>query len=513
MEQILDLSVLHTAGDRSFLKRHEKQFVVLVTLFGALRIFIFNAAFPFFNNVDEVHHFDAVVKYARGYVPQKQNTLYDYESARMLTLYGSPEYFYTSSEIKNNGFSPFLWRIPQFVSSNDFNNIVSDRMQNHNIEAFSPPLYYAVMGIWYNLGKWLGITGEFLLYWIRFSNVIVFILLLIVTNKFCQLLAPENLSLRYGVILLLTWFPQDVFYSITNDAFSPLFSLLSILFLWKIYLSKQSSLFYSVTGLLIAASILIKLTNVVLFTTMFLILVKKLFVYKRNNNLKEGIYHVSLCLAGALIPVAILMIANFILIGDPLGASEKVKNLGWTLKPIYQWFNHPFFTFQGIPFFIVGLLKTFWRGEFVWGLQTIASNSADNVYIISTGLFFLTSVLGVIIRKKSLCSSDRYEYMVLLLSIAGSVFMLGVLSIMYDFGNSWSPSREYPYFTSGRLILAVLVPFLILFIDGLQSLLTFIHLQKATLWIILMLVIFITISEISISLPAFLSQYNFFHLF
>lgn len=512
MKQTKASSITHTQDDFSFITQHEKQFILLIILFAAFRVFIFSAIFPFFNNVDEVHHYDTVVKYARGYIPQKQNNLFDYESSRIITLYGSPEFFYTSSEIKNNGYFP-LWRITQFVSSDTLNQIVSSRMQNKNIEAFSPPIYYAVMGVWYNIGKWIGMTGGFGLYWIRFANVIVFILLLIVTNKFCRLIAPQNLSLRYGVILLLAGFPQDVFYSIGSDVFSPLFFLLALLSLIKIYLSKKGSLFYFITGLLIAATFLVKLTNIIIFVTMFFILINKLIEYQRNKNFKEGIYHVGLCLTGAFIPVAIWIITNSFTIGDPLGTTEKVKGLGWTLKPFYQWFNHPLFTFRGLSTFIADLLKSFWRGEFVWGMQIIASNVVDNIYVILTILFLTISVFNVVVRKKSSLSLDRYEYMILFLSIIGSVFMLGMLSIMYDFGNCWCPSREYPYFTVGRLILGTLVPVLILFVDGLQSILTFFHQQKYTLWIILALVLFITASEISISLPAFMSLYNFFHLY
>jgi hypothetical protein len=497
----------------SFLRRHEKQLLIIVMLFAALRIFLFNAAFPFFNNVDELHHYDAVVKYARGYIPQKQNNLYDYESARTITLYATPEYFYAPSAYRNNRFPPPVWRVMQFVPIKEFDQVVSSRTLNQNTEAFSPPLYYAVIGVWYNVGKWLGMTGGFGLYWIRFSNIIVFLLLLLATNKFCKLLVPENLSLRYSVLLLLACFPQDVFYSIVNDAFSPLFFLFALLFLWKIYLSQKNALFYLFTGIFIAAAVLVKITNIILFGTMVFILGKKLLEYRQNKKFKKGLFHVGLCLVGAFVPIAIWMTANSILIGDPLGTTEKVQSLGWTLKPFHQWFHHPLFSVSGMFFFISELLKTFWRGEFVWELKILASTSADTLYVFSTILFIAASILSVLIRKKSSCSSDRYDYMILLLSIAGSVFMLGVLSLMYDFGACWYPSKEHPYFTSGRLILGTLVPFIIFYVDGLQTVLSVLTKQLSAVWVILALVVFITISEISLSLPVFLSQYNFFHLF
>lgn len=60
------------------------------------------------------------------------------------------------------------------------------------------------------------------------------------------------------------------------------------------------------------------------------------------------------------------------------------------------------------------------------------------------------------------------------------LFLTG-LPLRYDFGTCFYPSREFPYFTSGRLISGI--PFLV-----------------------------ITASEIATSTEVFASSYNFFHL-
>ena len=39
-------------------------------LLAAVRVLLFCAAFPFFNNVDERRHFDLLIKYAEGHVPR-----------------------------------------------------------------------------------------------------------------------------------------------------------------------------------------------------------------------------------------------------------------------------------------------------------------------------------------------------------------------------------------------------------------------------------------------------------
>jgi hypothetical protein len=75
-----------------------------------------------------------------------------------------------------------------------------------------------------------------------------------------------------------------------------------------------------------------------------------------------------------------------------------------------------------------------------------------------------------------------------------------------------NPSHEKPYFTAGRLIGGVLLPFLIIYVNGLKRLLSFLKSSKYLLLAVGIIVIAITWSEISISMDVFKSQYNWFHL-
>jgi hypothetical protein len=50
------------------------------------RVFLFSAAFPFFNNVDEQAHFDTVYKYARGYLPREIAPKFDVGAAEQIAL-------------------------------------------------------------------------------------------------------------------------------------------------------------------------------------------------------------------------------------------------------------------------------------------------------------------------------------------------------------------------------------------------------------------------------------------
>ena len=51
-------------------KTRELKMILLLCLVASVRVFIFSAAFPFFNPVDEQRHFDLAVKYSQGHVPR-----------------------------------------------------------------------------------------------------------------------------------------------------------------------------------------------------------------------------------------------------------------------------------------------------------------------------------------------------------------------------------------------------------------------------------------------------------
>ena len=56
----------------------------------AVHVFIFSAAFPFFNTVDEQIHFDLAVKYSQGHIPRSLEPI-SVEAIPYAVVYGSPE--------------------------------------------------------------------------------------------------------------------------------------------------------------------------------------------------------------------------------------------------------------------------------------------------------------------------------------------------------------------------------------------------------------------------------------
>src|SRR5438552_19047246 len=91
--------------------QHERALVLMLCAIAAARVFIFSAAFPFFNNVDEQAHVDLVMKYARGQVPRDLGH-YSSESAYYFSLYGTPEYFTATQQFNTGTFPPPHWTSP-----------------------------------------------------------------------------------------------------------------------------------------------------------------------------------------------------------------------------------------------------------------------------------------------------------------------------------------------------------------------------------------------------------------
>ena len=493
-------------------KQLEKRFIMAICLLAMMRVFIFGSAFPFFSNVDEPYHYDVVVKYSKGYF-LKSNKIehFDPAAAKTIALYGTLEYLH---DIEKEGpFPPPLWKV-----SNDTEAVkYLDKNVNYflglqEIEINSPPVYYFLTGLWYKAGGLLGLDEGILLYWVRFLDVIVYGLLVLLAYLFCKKLFPGQITLIFGVPILLIAFPQDLFYSINSDVFSPILCLLSVYFLFRIYSSDKSILYYALTGIAISAALLTKLTNVplLLILLIFLILITK--KYYSIGKLKRHYIHLLVLLTVSVLPFVLWLGWNYYILGDFTGTADKITSLHWQNKSFWDWFDHPMFSFEGLWYFLSETLKTFWRGEFVWGLQRIASDEADWFYVISSFVFIIISLMVLISKIKKNLLQNYLPNLINFIMILLFVGIFVVLSIKYDFVNCWYPSREYPFFTSGRLISGIMVPFLIVYVNGLEILLTKLKIKTSPLTIICIISALIIISEVAISTMVFKSSFNLFHM-
>jgi hypothetical protein len=124
----------------------------------------------------------------------------------------------------------------------------------------------------------------------------------------------------------------------------------------------------------------------------------------------------------------------------------------------------------------------------------------------------LASGIALLVKGKT-CSETRFGIGMSFFVLIVSVLFLTALSLMFNFPTWWhTASRDHPYIAHGRLIGGTLIPFLIIYLDGLRRLLSFLKSSKYLLLAAAIIVIAITWSEISISLDVFKSPYNWFHL-
>jgi len=480
-------------------KRYENVLIVVVGIIAIVRIFVFSAAFPFFNNVDEQFHFDTVVNYAHGYLPGNGASTFNPESAKIIAGYGTPEYFHRESAPVRRPFSA--------ARENEW-------LHSINYEEHSSPVYYMCAGAWYNLGRLFGLQGGYLLYWIRFMNMPVYALFLWVAYLFCRDMEPDNQYLRIGVMLLLSFFPQNVFYSINSDVMSPLFFICGLFLLARIYGDNRSWRLYPLAGIMIAGTVLVKLSNLpalLIFSIMIGMLVKKIH---STGHLAVRAPNIVAMLAALAVPLVVWIGVNLYTLGDMTGASEKINYWGWTVKPFREWGNHPIFTIQGMYLFLSELARSFWRGELIWHLERLASKSSDGIYLLTT-LIFGTAGIAAIIAKRAHSSSGSNFFNYLHIGVMASyISFLVLLSIRYDFGDCPYPSNEFPYFASGRLILATLVSFLTIYVKGVEFIAAKISRRIDPMVVIFVIVLYSAFSEISIFLERgiFASPYNFFHL-
>jgi len=498
---------------KSFLERHEGVLILLLCLLAGLRVFVFAAAFPFFNNVDEQAHFDLIYKYAHGRIPDKLEH-FSPGSSRVIVLYGSPEYFYEPNQFPYGRIPPPVWSFPDTPEYRILEErSVSSWSNNLNHESTQPPIYYMAAAFWYNLGKMVGVDGGQELYWLRFLNVFVYVLLLWVSFAYIKKLFPANTLLRFGVPFMLVAFPQDVMYTINNDILSPLFFTVGFFGLMGICLSESKSYkFYLITGLMIACSFLTKTSNVAILGLFGAILLLKIKKVAKLKKLRMELPKIALTFSVTIIPIALWLGRNYFILGDITGSSEVIKMAGWTVKPFGEIWDHPIFSLSGMITFWNGLMATFWRGELVWFKTRLASYACDLFYSLSSFLSIVAAAIALILHRQRRPSEERFVYSMILLVAGLSILFLVGVSISYDFNDCWYPSRDYPYLTSGRLISGILVPFLILYLNGLSYVLSKFRLSRYRAVIVLIIAVLITVSEVILSYPVFKSQYNWYHL-
>jgi hypothetical protein len=501
-----------------FVAANERVLILLLCIAAALRVFIYSAAFPFFSNIDEDLHFDLITQYSHARVPRSFDRLKE-ETLNWIVPYASPEFLFPPEHFPDAKFPAPLWKEPWSKVEPEMAATRAAWSSEINFESSQPPLYYALAGLWWWIGKHIGLVGIELLYWIRFLNVALMAIMVWLGYVVARAIDPERLELRIGVPLLLAFIPQNVFYAMNNDVLSPLcFGVLFLCVLQWLRTNDPSLLLGAVTGVAIASTYLTKLSNLPLIVIASVVILAKLCVIVRRRPRAASTALAALLFCAAT-PIGSWMVWLKLQFGDVTESMAKIAFLDWTRKPFAEWWQHPIFKPHGLWVFWSDLIASFWRGEVEWHGKQFDWQIADNLYVVSSLAFIAAAILGL--RKQfALSAFQRQAIAVAILTVATGIAFLGLLSIQFDFGRCVNPSRSHPYFTSGRLLSGAIIPFALCYVYGISCLcrLALSRFQQirwvntaSTLAVLGAIVVFSQASEILISYQVFASQHNWFH--
>ena len=486
--------------------RREAVIVAALAAFAALRVACFAAAFPFFANVDEQKHVDMVFKYARGYLPEPGHAGYEPRLGELVGVYGSPEYLAVPGE----RVAPPVWlrppaaRLAMVESSRRF------LAARENKEAEQPPVYYALAGAWLRLGGALGLGGARQLYFVRALGALAAAAFVWIAHRFARDLYRDDALVRLGVPLLAAVFPQDTLFYVTPDVLSPLLGGLAFALALRLARRPESGVrAYAAAGLALAAALLTKWTNAALVGVAA---AASLHALAHAPRPVAGLRaKLALQWGLALAPVALWCERSLRLYGDPTGSALKVARLGWRPKPIDAWLAHPLFSPSGAVEFVTGLVPMFWRGELAWHRTDLAWPALDALYTGSTLLLLGLALVGLRGREPARFLAEGLA----LLALALATATLAVLSLAFVFDATTNPPASHPYFVQGRLISGVLLPFLLVYVRGLEVAASRLAPRAARRagWLALgALALAISSSELALAWPVFASEYNAFHL-
>jgi hypothetical protein len=483
-----------------------RRIALICCLVAALRVFVFSAAFPFFNNVDEQAHVDLVLKYARAHPPRSLEN-FGAESGHYFVECATPEYF-TPPQTYGGTYPPPNWTRPPSDREQLFQRDGATWQSMANHESGEPPLYYAIAGAWLNLGRALRFEGAALLYWVRFLNVFFAAALVWIGYRIAAALFEDRQFTVVATAALLAVWPQSVLYSIESDALSPLCFAVTLLAFVRLWQAQPPRIAIgAIVGLALAATCLTKTANLPLVFVMSLAM---LWFLARNRMSRPALLAFAAFTICVAIPLSAWFAWNLHTFGDLIATRAKIDMLGWTRKPIALWWPHPIFSLAGVKEFFSELFATFWRGEFIWHGERLASAALDAFFAICSASLLLITIATLFTRHST--NIQRSFLWICALSFAALVAFLIFLSIAFDFGDCPYPSRAHPFFTSGRLLSAAAVPFFLLCAHALDWLGRITKRAWLSSFLLVAIVAIALVSQVLVNAPAFASRYNFFHL-
>jgi hypothetical protein len=264
-------------------------------------------------------------------------------------------------------------------------------------------------------------------------------------------------------------------------------------------------------------AVLTKWSNMPILGVMLVFCIFRFFLLRRTEpGISEKIGIAAMLLSSAL-PLFFWCLRNYAVFVDFTGASERMRQLTWTVLPFRTQLKHPIFSVtglnlfthqSGLSLFLFETIASFWRGEFVWYTERIRSHASD-LFFYASSLFFPVVSLWAAMKRGT--SQERSKVITAFLFSLVMLAQLLVLSVMFDFGLSYYPRPDYPYMTSGRLILGALIPFMILYVDGFSLLLRPFRKKAHPLMILLGIMVIINILDFRESMPLFRAAGTWFN--
>jgi hypothetical protein len=472
----------------------------------AVRVFYGAATLPFFANTDENAHFDLVHKLARGNWPTKNEAFHDPETLDVWILDGTDEYLNRPGTLGvESGFRPPVrdWAMNS-VRAQYIRQQRTERGRIPNHEAHEPPVYYALAAIWYEVGRAFGLSPASIVYWVRFFNVPLYAALVATSYAFVR---PHfGVITGLAVAALTAFFPNAVFFTISNDLLSPLTVLLTLLLLVRWYESDDPGLVLAFgTGLMAASAVLVKLTNAAVLAAVAAAVASSC----RRRRLGTSIRVAWPLVTGALLPPMLWCLRNRFVLGDWTGTTAKIQAQTWTPKPLDQLLDHPLFTWAGLCGFLTRLCGSFFEGDVVWHADPVQFGFSETFFVATAASLPVLGVVAILLRRKREPQAAFVAGLSALV-VLGYVALLSVLSLRWDFGINPFPSRAFPFFAFGRLAAGAIVPFLLLYVSGIEALFgrrPILVAAAATVAATMMVLM-----QLALLLEARSSEFNWFHL-
>lgn len=460
---------------------------VAIGLILALKVAILAAVVPPFAHIDETEHYDLSVRYAEFRLPRSEDVTLLAGTASLAARYQTEEWFNEPSTgplPPDARFRappvPGVFLDPEALSARPFyekmvrlapnlRDAVQDQVERKteeydslaNFELFDPPAFPLLSVPWLHAARGLGAEGLSGLLALRWFTAFVLGLGAVAT-AYCLRSVSGRPGLSLAATLLFALVPQDVEVVPKADMLGLLaWSLVLLTALRVAREPRDASLPVGLLSRFAAASafaVLVRPSGGVAVGTGALLLLPSLWRASRREGVSGSLRRLAvpaLVFVGLVAPWALWARSQ----GAGLfGGSFKLGLLNMKPHTRESFLDHPLWTWDGFELCLVGLQRTWWRGELFW------EGSISSPAWFETGAW-VASVLGfvgLVVCRKQWGGAGRF--VALVTPLLSTAFIFAIL-IPWNAEDAVVP---FPFTHAGRLVIGGL-PFLCLGLCALGS--------------------------------------------